>query len=65
MISGALSVERKPEDDNWEWMETGCQCGRCSCMRLHQSQPPTPMTMAESWLLQGAWRADHRTTSPG
>ena len=68
MISAAWPVERKPEDGDWEKAKTGCRCGRCSCMRLRQGQgqnePPSPMTMAESWLLQGAWPADHRDGQP-
>ena len=45
-----------------EGIKTGCQCGRCSCMRL--SQPRTPMTMAESWLVQRAWPEYHQDDGP-
>ena len=45
-----------------ERIKTGCQCGRCSCMGLRQ--PRTQMTMAESWLIQRAWPADHQDDGP-
>ena len=45
-----------------EGIKTGCQCGRCSCMRLRQ--PRIQMTMAESWLVHRAWPADHNDDRP-